>query len=118
MGFQEFMNDYSTYILLAIGAVLLVGLIVFKRYMASKQTNNSQVQEHLQQQKQQQENLQPVNHPQYPDELEQTQTQQDEQEQSNETDEQSNENIVCDPSSGKCFDISKMNSQETSITQQ
>ena len=112
MGFQEFMNDYSTYILLAVGAVLLIGLIVFKRYMASKQTDNSQVQEHLQQQKQQ-----PENHPEYQDELEQTQ-QDEQQEQSNETDEQSNENIVCDTSSGKCFDISKMNSQDTSITQQ
>jgi len=112
MGFQEFMNDYSTYILLAVGAVLLIGLIVFKRYMASKQTDNAQVQEHLQQQKQQ-----PENHPEYQDELEQTQ-QDEQQEQSNETDEQSNENIVCDPSSGKCFDISKMNSQDTSITQQ
>ena len=105
MDFQEFMNDYATYILLAVGALILIGLIIFKRYMSSKQSSDvSGVKENLL-------SGDNSNHI-HPNETSQSR---DEQQQEQPT-QQENENMVCDPSTGECINITTGEPQNNSAS--
>jgi len=102
MDFQEFMNDYATYILLAVGALILIGLIIFKRYMSSKQSSDvSGVQDHLLSSDNSNHN--------HPDELSLSRDEQQDQ-----PIQQENENMVCDPSTGECINITTGEPQNNS----